>query len=416
VDRVTSLMLSVLESSLRWLFLVYATLVISHLLAQTFFADRTFRRSRRLAALADTDDGHLPSVAVLVPCYNEHPEALARCLEALEAQTYEGELTVYLVDDGSTNRESLAPVHERFGAKPGWHVVLSDRNRGKRHAHDRGFRLSESDIVVTIDSDTQVAADGIRAVVQAFRDERVGAATGCVGASNADRNLLTRVIALRYWIAFNQERAAQSWFRSVLCCSGAFAAYRRAALTGVWDRYLTQTYHGVPCTYGDDRHLTNLVLTQGYDVVYVPHAVSKTEIPDTLPRFVRQQLRWNKSFYREFLWTLPYIRTRPWYMTYEITCQIVVPFLYTLALGVGLLSALLIDVRYLVNYLVAVTVMAVARSAYPLWRTRDPRYALLVLYGLLHLAVLTPVRFRALATLTNGAWGTRGAERAATTA
>ena len=73
----------------------------------------------------------------------------------------------------------------------------------------------------------------------------------------------------------------------------------------------------------------------------------------------------------------------------------------------------MIDPRYFLNYLISVSVMAVARSLYALWRTRDPRYLLLVCYGFLHLALLTPIRFRAMATLTNTAWGTRAA-RAAT--
>jgi hypothetical protein len=37
----------------------------------------------------------------------------------------------------------------------------------------------------------------------------------------------------------------------------------------------------------------------GYDSVFEPVARAATEVPTTLRRFVRQQLRWNRSFYRE---------------------------------------------------------------------------------------------------------------------
>jgi hyaluronan synthase len=403
----SSLLQTFVRDVLGWTFGVYVTVVIGHLLLQIFYADRNHRRSKRLVAQAGASGFH-PSVDVIVPCYNEQPDALQACLEALALQRYPGALRVYVVDDGSTNRDQLRPVYEAFRTMPGWQIVLCDENAGKRHAHDRGFRLSHGELVVTIDSDTRVAPDGIRQIVSAFQDGKVAGATGFVGVANARQNVLTRIIGLRYWIAFNQERAAQSWFRSVLCCSGAFAVYRRSALEPVWDRYVTQTYHGVACTYGDDRHLTNLLLGEGHDVLYVPEAHCETEIPHTLRGFARQQLRWNKSFYREFLWTLPFVRSRPWYMTFEIACQLVVPFLYTLALIVGILSAIFIDPRYFVNYAVSISVMAVARSAYALWRTRDTSYLLLVAYGFLHLVVLTPIRFRAMATLTNTSWGTRG--------
>ena len=67
-------------------------------------------------------------------------------------------------------------------------------------------------------------------IVRAFEDPRLGAVTGDVGVTNERRNILTRLIGMRYWVAFNQERAAQSRFRSVLCCSGPLAGYRRTVL------------------------------------------------------------------------------------------------------------------------------------------------------------------------------------------
>jgi hypothetical protein len=51
--------------------------------------------------------------------------------------------------------------------------------------------------------------------------------------------------------------------------------------------------------FGDDLKLTNLVLAAGYESVFEPTAMATTKVPTTLRRFVRQQLRWNRSFYRE---------------------------------------------------------------------------------------------------------------------
>jgi hyaluronan synthase/N-acetylglucosaminyltransferase len=231
--------------------------------------------------------------------------------------------------------------------------------------------------------------------------------TGDVGVTNRRANLLTRLIDMRYWVAFNQERAAQSHFRTVLCCSGPLAAYRRDVLVEVWERYVGQTFRGIECTYGDDRHLTNLVLAAGYDTAFVPFAHAITSAPETLPAYLRQQLRWNKSFYRELLWTLPYVLDRPVYMVFEMLVQAVLPLLLTLAVVCSLAIAVADNPLHLVHYAATVAVMALVRCTYAVYRTRRLSFALFVAYGFLHLALLIPTRLRALLTLSDNRWGTR---------
>ena len=404
----TSLGLHLLMRGLSVVFVLYAAVVGGHFLLQTFYAHRSYRRSLRRAERERRLRAYTPSVDVVVPAYNETAERLEACFESLLAQDYEGETRVFVVDDGSPNRAEVAELYERYGALEGWRVYLPE-NGGKRHAQSLAFADCTSDLVVTIDSDTEIAPDGIRTIVSCFRNRRVGAVTGNVGASNHSTNLLTRLIGMRYWIAFNQERAAQGFFRSVLCCSGPFAVYRRDVLARVWEQYVTQTFRGVACTYGDDRHLTNLVLAEGYDVVYEPGAYAITGVPTGLREYLNQQLRWNKSFYRELLWSFQFLPNRPWYMTFELVVQVVLPLLLTTAIAAALVFSVAVDPSYLLHYALTVTVMAVVRCSYAMVRNRDPRYLIFVLYGFLHAALLVPIRARALATLTDNSWGTRSA-------
>jgi chitooligosaccharide synthase NodC len=400
----TQLLLHVLHIT----FSAYAVLVITHFLLQTYFAHRSHR-----AFVQGTGEmpypGFLPSVDIVVAAYDEDAESLAACFESLVEQDYDGALNVYVVDDFSPNRAELAPIYEQHGSLPGWRVLLPEWNRGKRHAQDVAFRESHGEILVTIDSDTIVARDGVRTIVDAFADPRVGAATGDVGVTNWRRNLLTRLIGMRYWVAFNQERAAQGWFRSVLCCSGPLAAYRRSVLDRVWNDYIHQTFRGVSCTYGDDRHLTNLVLAAGSDTLFVPAAKAITNAPESLRGYLRQQLRWNKSFYRELLWTLPFLVGRSGYMVFDVVVQTLLPLLLTLAIASSLAFAILFDPSHVLHYGAAITVMALIRCSYAIYRTRRPSFVLFVLYGFLHAALLIPLRIRALMTLTDNRWGTRTA-------
>ena len=174
-----------------------------------------------------------------------------------------------------------------------------------------------------------------------------------------------------------------------------------------WDDYIRQTFRGISCTYGDDRHLTNLVLAAGYDTLFVPGATAITNAPESLNGYLKQQLRWNKSFYRELLWTLPFLLRRSRYMVFEVIVQTLLPLLLTLAIATSLLFAILVDPGHLVHYALAITVMALVRCGYAIYRTRRLSFLLFVLYGFIHAALLVPLRMRALTTLTDNSWGTR---------
>lgn len=402
----TSIALGFVQDSLHLVFFLYTGLMLVHLVVQVGLAHRTYRRSA-LRAVLPVVPSRLPSVDVVVPVYNENPADLGACFASIAGQDYRGPVEVYVVDDGSPNREELLAVYAEYGALPGWHVLLPERNGGKRAAQDHAVRIGSGELVVTIDSDTQIARDGVRTIVQAFEDPSVGAVTGDVRVANRSQNLLTRLIDQRYWVAFNQERAAQSAFGSVLCCSGPFAVYRRSVLDEVWDRYVTQTFRGTECTYGDDRHLTNLVLRAGHRTLFEPRALALTSAPTDLRTYLKQQLRWNKSYYRELLWTLDFLPRLAWWMTLEVLTQTVLPLLLILTVATTVVRTAQRP-EHLLTYAATLAAVAVLHCLYGLWRTRDWSFLLFVAYGFVHAGLLIPLRIRALTTLTDNSWGTRG--------
>ncbi len=88
----------------------------------------------------------------------------------------------------------------------------------------------------------------------------------------------------------------------VTCLSGVLSIYRREFIDGVKDRYISQMFGGKPCTFGDDRHLTNLVLWAGFETRAATDALCWTRCPTGIRIWMRQQLRWSKSACREFIW------------------------------------------------------------------------------------------------------------------
>jgi hyaluronan synthase/N-acetylglucosaminyltransferase len=256
--------------------------------------------------------------------------------------------------------------------------------------------------------------------VSAFADPRVGAVTGDVRISNATQTWLTRLIDERYRLLFQHERAAQSQVGAVLCCSGPFSAYRRAALEPVWDAYLSQTFLGRPSVAGDDLHLTNLVLSSGYDSLYEPSARAWTNAPTTLRRYLRQQVRWNRSFYRELSSTVRALAGRDHYLWLDVGARLLLPLL--LAAGVLLAGAQAATTAHAAWRTGSAPVPVLAGGAMVagivvasalLLGSKTSKARFVLVYGLLYVGLLIPVRFWALATLRQNRWGTRRLARRA---
>jgi cellulose synthase/poly-beta-1,6-N-acetylglucosamine synthase-like glycosyltransferase len=240
-------------------------------------------------------------------------------------------------------------------------------------------------------------------------DPKIGCVTGDVKVVNSEVNLLTSLTSMRYWLAFHTERAAQSYANSMMCASGPFSAYPKKVIDRVKESYISQTFLGEKCTYGDDRHLTNLVLSKGYKTKFAPDAVAYTFVPEDLTTFLNQQTRWSKSFYRETLWTIKFWRNIGFYSFFDTIIQPIIFLLFVFSLSLNTLS-LFISGNWdiILFYFLSIFLTGFVRSWYAILYTKDWKFLIFSLYGYLHLFVLVPFRFKALLTLFNNSWGTRG--------
>ena len=383
-------------------FIAYGAVALVHIELQLLLSYLEYRRHRAQGYRRAT-----PSVTVVIPAYNEDPALLHRCLLSIDRQAYP-DFEAIVVDDGSLNVAELLPVHDEFSSGR-FCVVRQPDNGGKRRSQDVVFGLALGEVVITVDSDTVLLPDAIRTIVRRFEDPKVGAVTGNVEVINKRKNLLTRLIACRYSTACNQERAAQSYFGVVMCASGPFSAYRRSIIERVRESYINQRFLGRPCTFGDDRHLTNLVLGLGYDVVYDSQAVASTHVPDRLRGYLRQQTRWNRSFYRELLRTAKLVVTRNAYMVLDLGLQTLMPFAQLVAIGLTAYAAAT-DPSTVAQYSAIIVGVGLVRALCGMFQTRQAGVLLFVTYCVLDAFLLIPIQLYALATMRRVDWGTREAE------
>ncbi len=224
---------------------------------------------------------------------------------------------------------------------------------------------------------------------------------------NERQNLLTRMVGTYYWVGLNIYKQAQSVIRSVVCCSGCLAAYRASLLREVIDEFAGQRFLGQSCTHSEDRHLTNLVLKRGYDVVYVAEAVSWTETPATVRGFLRQQRRWKRGYVRESIYTLTYA----WRCKRLLFLQILLWDLTAPFLSFGLRVALAVTIvarpsLVLTTILPSWIMLLLVRYILVPIRAREKVVGLFV-YMLFYECCLYWLNLWALFTVKNRSWVTR---------
>jgi len=284
---------------------VFYTVVVSSYVLSRYGMAALYRQPR--------DAGLEPDIAIIVPAFNEGL-AVVRTIESCLAIDYPREkMELVVVNDGSSD-DTWDYMLQAAGRRPPGEVRCIDlgSNQGKRAAMAAGVRATKAEIMVFIDSDSLPAKDGVRKLIQTFADEKVGAASGITFVRNAKVNALTKIQQARYFVSFQLLKSAESVVGAVACNPGCFSAYRRSAVLQVLERWEKQRFLGVPCTFGDDRALTNMVLRNGWVSRYHSGSAAWTEVPEKYRKFFRQQLRWKKSWLREGPILMCHIwRTRP---------------------------------------------------------------------------------------------------------
>lgn len=141
------------------------------------------------------------SVSVVLPTFNRC-ERLARVLNALDQQTYEGPFEVVVVSDGSTDDTNafLASAKTSFDL-----VVIEQPNSGPAVARNRGIEAAKNNLIVFIDDDVIPVPDLIAEHVAAHQragDGRLVAIGPMLSPEDANYSP---------WVAWEQEKLQEQY-------------------------------------------------------------------------------------------------------------------------------------------------------------------------------------------------------------
>lgn len=228
----------------------------------------------------------LPSISIIIAGHNE-AASIRRCVVSLREQTARN-LEIICVDDGST--DGMAEELYRLRAEGMIDAALVCRVRsGKSSACNLALSRAHGAVVVNVDVDCTFDRDAIANIVRPLVDPKVGAVCGNIAVRNAGASFIAGIQAVEYLIGISLGKRALDFLNVVACASGAFSAFRRSALEGVG---------GMDVGPGEDLDLTLRLRQAGWRIRFAHDAWCLTDVPATIPAFVRQRLRWERDALR----------------------------------------------------------------------------------------------------------------------
>lgn len=255
---------------------------------------------KKYKEISPVSDDRLPRITVIVPAYNEGKLVYHTLLSLAESNYPQDKLQIISIDDGSkddTWQWMLKAKYELLGRV---HIYQQPKNKGKRHALYRGFYLADGEIFVTVDSDSLVESNTLRNLVSPFViQNNCGAVAGNVKVLNSQIGMIPRMLNVSFVFSFEFVRCAQSVLKTVLCTPGALAAYKREAVMKILPEWINQSFMGKPSDIGEDRAMTNMILKQGYDVLFQRNAPVLTNTPEKYEELYKMFIRWERSNVRE---------------------------------------------------------------------------------------------------------------------
>lgn len=393
----------------RWLYL-YSIIAAMFLLTRYLFA--SFYRPVRI------DPNYTPGVSIIIPCFEEE-EWIQRTVHSCINQDYPvDKLEVIVVDDCSKDRsaerveEIIAKLKEADTGDHAYRVAERIRffrqsaNLGKRDAMARGAREAKHELLVFVDSDSFLDPFAIRNIVQPFKDKEMGGVSGRTDVANTYTNALTKMQAVRYSIAFRIMKAAEGYFDAATCLSGPLSCYRRDLVLKYMDAWLNQKFLGQKATFGDDRSMTNFILRHNR-TTYQDSAVCMTIVPRSYKVFLRQQMRWKRSWLRESLIAARFMWKKEPFMALSFYMGVLVPIAAPVIVLYNLIYVPIMHRVFPTNFIIGMLMMSLLMSMAQLFIRRSTTWIYALWFCLYYEAVLLWQMPVAWVTFWKTTWGTR---------
>lgn len=262
---------------------IFAALYFEVFLLVTFLSSQA-RKDR-----ARTPGEYTPSVAMIVPCYNEE-KTIHGTVESLLALHYpKDRLSIILVNDGST--DGTKAVIDTYQGHPNIRIIHQE-NGGKHTALNAGIAAAEdAEFVGCLDADSFVERDALAEIIPCFENPRVAAATSAMSV-HRPKSALEHMQNAEYILGI-ALRHILATVNGLYVTPGPFSLYRRSAVVA-----LNGFAHGHNT---EDMEMALRMQRAGFIIDNAPRARVFTKAPKTIPKLLKQRTRWTTGFLRNMM-------------------------------------------------------------------------------------------------------------------
>lgn len=266
-------------------------------------------------------------IKIIMPIYNEDPEALYTAIKSVINLNYNKKLLhLYLAFDDNEEPEAYKYIMKKFGLmdNDNNYTIINKYNYtidiegllisicrykhgGKKSAQKGAFKQIEldydnlqNDFLFFIDSDIILKSDSLLQFNHHIEKHNKNCLTGMITCVASDKpNFLTFYQDIEYisgqilWRNFETMLGGAS-----TCLPGAFTLLRYSSFKKVSDTYFKEQEYKDTIDYhrfylGEDRYLTHLLMeSEPWKIGFCEAAVCKTNSPKDLKSLLKQRRRW----------------------------------------------------------------------------------------------------------------------------
>lgn len=271
------------------------------------------------------DETYLPSVSLVIPCFNEADILDDKVANCRNLDYPAGKLEIVFITDGSTDN-SVEVLSKYDDVR----VLHDDRRGGKTAAENRAMKNISSEIVVFTDANTVLNREVIKNIVRHFADEKTGCVSGEKRVLVDEKDTATAGEGI-YWKYESFLKRLDSELYSAVGAAGELVAFR------------SERYRDMPeDTLLDDFIQSMEIAADGYKIVYEPEAYAmetgSASIKDEWTRKVRISAGGWQSVKRLWNKITPFKRPVLYfqYLSHRVLRWVVTPFLLILMFFVNL--------------------------------------------------------------------------------
>ena len=206
--------------------LAYSLLFISlyfEIFLLVSFLERTSTKQRVPSAVGPL--ASYPSVAIVVPCFNEEKNVGATISSLLSLEYPKEKLEIIVIDDGSQDHTFTVAKQFETDARV---RVFHKENGGKHTAMNLALTHTNAEIIGCLDADSVVACDALLRVVPVFENKRVSAVTPGIHVKETG-NMLQHMQKVEYHLSiFNRFMLAA--LGSAFITPGPFSTFRTSVV------------------------------------------------------------------------------------------------------------------------------------------------------------------------------------------